>query len=235
MPQPQIRRIVRAAVDLHADLLEEAFPPAYLTAHDLWPIRQALREIHFPSSKDSLERARRRFIYQELFILQLALAMKRYRQQAGRRAPPLQSTAKIDARIRRLFPFELTPGQQQAIAEISADMGRDVPMNRLLQGDVGSGKTIVAVYAMLLAVAHGFQVVLMAPTEVLARQHALALDRLLAASQVRRCLLTGGMSQRERTPMLLNVAAGEIDVAHRHAGGPPGGCLLPQTRAGRDR
>ena len=212
LPQPQIRRIVRAAVDLHADLLEEAFPPAHLTAHDLWPIRQAVREIHFPSSKDSLERARRRFIYQELFILQLALAMKRHRQQAGRRAPPLETTAKIDARIRRLFPFELTPGQQQAIAEISADMGRDVPMNRLLQGDVGSGKTIVAVYAMLLAVAHGFQVVLMAPTEVLARQHALSLDRLLAASQVRRCLLTGGMSQRERTAMLLNVAAGEIDV-----------------------
>ena len=98
----------------------------------------------------------------------------------------LEATAKIDARIRRLFPFELTAGQEQAIAEIAADMAGPLPMNRLLQGDVGSGKTMVAVYAMLLAVAHGYQAVLMAPTEVLARQHALTLERLLAASQVRR-------------------------------------------------
>ena len=90
-------------------------------------------------------------------------------------APTLEATAKIDARIRRLFPFELTAGQQRAIAEISADMAGPLPMNRLLQGDVGSGKTVVAVYAMLLAVAHGYQAVLMAPTEVLARQHALTL------------------------------------------------------------
>ena len=83
----------------------------------------------------------------------------------------MEATAKIDARIRRLFPFELTAGQEQAIAEIAADMAGPLPMNRLLQGDVGSGKTVVAVYAMLLAVAHGYQAVLMAPTEVLARQH----------------------------------------------------------------
>ena len=109
----------------------------------------------------------------------------------GFRAPPLVATAEIDARIRRLFPFELTAGQQAAIREVAADMARETPMNRLLQGDVGSGKTVVAVYAMLLCVAHGYQAALMAPTEILARQHADTLAGLLRASRVRHLLLTG--------------------------------------------
>ena len=115
-------------------------------------------------------------------MLQLALAVKRRRQHDQRRSPALEATALIDARIRRLFPFELTEGQKQAIAEIARDMVGPLAMNRLLQGEVGSGKTVVAVYAMLLAVAHGYQAVLMAPTEVLARQHVLTLDKLLASS-----------------------------------------------------
>ena len=117
------------------------------------PPGAAARSI-FPATSESLASARRRFVYQELFVLQLGLAVKRRQQHAPRQAPRLEATAQIDARIRRLFPFELTAGQQQAIAEIAADMARPLPMNRLLQGDVGSGKTMVAVYAMLLAVAH---------------------------------------------------------------------------------
>ena len=212
LQQWELRPIVRDALDSHVGLLEEAFPQTYLEEHRLLPLRQALPEVHFPTSRENLDRARRRFIYQELFILQLGLAVKRQEQRTQRQAPTMEATAKIDARIRRLFPFELTASQEQAIAEISADMGQQVPMNRLLQGDVGSGKTIVAVYAMLLAVAHGCQAVLMAPTEVLARQHALTLDRLLAASHVRRGLLVGGLAQRERNELLLKIAAGEIDV-----------------------
>jgi ATP-dependent DNA helicase RecG len=212
LQQWQLRRIVRDAVAEYADLLEEAFPLPFLEDHKLWPIRRALPEIHFPSSQEALRQARARFVFQELFVLQLALAMKRHQQRTLRQAPPLEATAKIDARIRRLFPFELTPGQDQAIREIGADMGQPVPMNRLLQGDVGSGKTIVAVYAMLLATAHGHQAALMAPTEVLARQHARTLDRLLAQSQVRRAVLTGGMTTRDRTAILLQIAAGMIDI-----------------------
>ncbi len=212
LQQWELRRIVREVLDAHVDVLEEAFPAAYLEGHNLWPLRQALPEIHFPTSQEGLQRARRRFVYQELFILQLGLAVKRQEQRSQPRAPRLEATAKIDARIRRLFPFELTASQEQAIAEIAADMREAVPMNRLLQGDVGSGKTIVALYAMLLAVAHGYQAVLMAPTEVLARQHTLTLDRLLAASHVRRGQLTGGLASRDRTDILLKIAAGELDI-----------------------
>ena len=212
LQQWQLRKIVRGVVDSHTELLDEVFPAEYLESHDLWPLQRALPEVHFPTDHESLARARRRLIYQELFILQLALAVKRRRQREGSRAPALPATAKIDARIRRLFPFELTAGQKQSIEQIAADMAESVPMNRLLQGDVGSGKTVVAVYAMLLAVAGGRQAVMMAPTEVLARQHALTLEKILAASKVRRAQLTGGLTGKKRETLLATIAAGEIDI-----------------------
>ncbi|MGE0606948.1 MAG: ATP-dependent DNA helicase RecG, partial [Pirellulales bacterium] len=209
--QGQLRRIVAGVVEEFAELLDEVFPEEFLSANSLWPIHQALPQLHFPENRGSLEQARRRFVYQELFILQLALALRKQRQLAAT-APVLEATARIDARIRRLFPYELTPGQSEAIREVSADMGRAVPMNRLLQGDVGSGKTAVAVYAMLVAVAHGCQAVLMAPTEILARQHVRTLEVVLAASRVRHGLLAGGMPLAERRELLAKAASGEIDV-----------------------
>ena len=212
LQQWQIRKIVRAVLDTCVDALDEVFPDEYLRSHNLWPLRQALPQLHFPADQESLDGARRRLVYQELFILQLALAIKRQRQHDQRKAPAMEATAKIDARIRRLFPFELTAGQEKAIAEIASDMAGPLPMNRLLQGDVGSGKTVVAVYAMLLAVAHGYQAVLMAPTEVLARQHSLTLDKLLAAGHVRRAQLTGGLTPSQRAVMLQLIAAGEVDL-----------------------
>lgn len=212
LPQWRVRKVVGQAVEAHVGLLDEVFPAEYLEAHDLWPLERALVEIHAPTDAESLERARRRLIYQELLILQLALAIRREQQRAQHKAPVLEATARIDARIRRLFPFELTAGQEKAIAEIAADMGVTVPMNRLLQGDVGSGKTIVAVYAMLLAVAHGHQAALMAPTEVLARQHALTLRRLLTGSQVRQTLLTGGLSGKERADAMEKITNGGVDL-----------------------
>jgi ATP-dependent DNA helicase RecG len=211
LSQRQVRSLAESVLGQFAELLDEVFPSDYLAEHDLLPIDEAVRQIHFPTSREQLEKARRRFVYQELLVLQLALALKR-RQRRQLTAPRLEATARIDARIRRLFPFELTAGQQQAIAEVAADLGRDVPMNRLLQGDVGSGKTMVAVYALLLAVAHRQQAVIMAPTEILARQHYDTLGRLLVAGQVRIGLLVGGLTARQRQEMLAAIAAGEIDV-----------------------
>ncbi len=210
--QGSMRRIAQSVVESHLDCLDEVFPEAFLAQHRLLPIRVALPMIHFPDSQAALATARRRFVYQELFVLQLALALRRQESMLQAKAPPLEPTAKIDSRIRRLFPFEFTTGQEQTIREVAADMAKKTPMNRLLQGDVGSGKTVVALYAILLAVAHGHQAVLMAPTEVLARQHARTLGQLLAKGRVRTCLLTGGLSASERKKVFDNAASGEIDV-----------------------
>jgi ATP-dependent DNA helicase RecG len=210
--QNQMRRIVGGVVETHAALVDDVFPDPFLQAHNLGPIADALPQIHTPDDHPSLERARRRFIYQELLVLQLALAIRKYRLEHQRAAPPLPANAKIDSRITRLFPFELTAGQRQAIDEICEGMARPHPMNRLLQGDVGSGKTVVAMYAMLLAVAHGYQAALMAPTEILARQHVQTLGRALAASKVRIGLLTGSLSQGDRQELLAKIAAGQLDI-----------------------
>ena len=127
-------------------------------------------------------------------------------------APVLPTTAKIDVRIRRLFPFALTEGQNGAVREISDDLASGHAMHRLLQADVGAGKTAVAVYAILVTVAAGYQAVFMAPTEVLARQHWATIDAALAQSRVRRHLLTGGLSPRERRQVLADIAQGNADL-----------------------
>jgi ATP-dependent DNA helicase RecG len=212
LKQYQIRRVVADALAAHLDVLDEVFPAELLAKYGLATLHQALPQIHFPKNHAELDEARRRLVFQELYILQLALSLRRYEQESDCRAPELPVTAKIDARIRRLLPFELTAGQRQAIAEISADLARDRPMNRLLQGDVGSGKTVIAVYAMMAAVAHGQQAALMAPTEVLARQHAQVLGRTLAKSRVRIGLLTGGLTASERKETLAAISEGEIDL-----------------------
>lgn len=212
LSQPIMRRIVQGVVETHTQYVDEVFPDDLLDAHKLWPIRAALPQVHGPENQASLAEALRRFIYQELFVLQLALALRKWRLENRRSAPPLPVDARIDARITRLFPFELTAGQRRAIEEICQDMAKNRPMNRLLQGDVGSGKTVVAMYAMLLAVAHGHQAALMAPTEVLAQQHLRTLSTALAASKVRIGLLTGSQSAADRQALLEKIAKGEVDI-----------------------
>src|SRR6266550_8266837 len=120
--QSQMRRIVSGVVESHAELVEDVFPDDFLDAHRLWPIRAALPQIHAPNDEASLEQATRRFIYQELLVVQLALAIRKWRLSHQRQAPPLPTSSKIDARITRLFPFTLTAAQREAIDEIAADM-----------------------------------------------------------------------------------------------------------------
>lgn len=212
LSQSQMRRISLGVVEGYTDALEEVFPASFRAQHQLLSIHEALPIVHSPPDRSKLEMARRRFIYQELFVMQLALAWRRWNQVHHRRAPPLPTDARIDARIIRLFPFELTAGQKQAIAEIAADMAQSYPMNRLLLGEVGSGKTVVAEYALLLAVANGHQAVLMAPTEVLARQHARTVAKALEASRVRIALLTGGLPAAVRRETLSAIQEGRVDL-----------------------
>jgi ATP-dependent DNA helicase RecG len=212
LSQYQARKMVEGALEQFGHVLEEVFPDSLLQRYGLMPLAEALPAIHSPQDNEQLGRARRRFVFQELFVLQLAVVARRWQQQVGFRAPRLESTPEISARIERLFPFEWTAGQRAAIREIAADLANETPMNRLLQGDVGSGKTVVAVYAMLVCVARGFQAALMAPTEILARQHAATLAGLLKASRVRYLLLVGGMTSKERESALAQIAAGQIDL-----------------------
>ncbi len=211
LSQYHMRRISELAVVEYADVPEEVFPEDLQKKYELLTLPHAIRSIHAPDDQRSLDAARRRFIFQELFILQLAISIRRSQQQSWS-APELPATAKIDARIRRLLPFELTESQNDAIREISADMALGRPMNRLLQGDVGSGKTIVALYAILVAVAHGQQAALMAPTEILARQHAETLAGLMRASRVRYAVLAGSSTKSQREKILQDLAEGELDV-----------------------
>jgi len=212
LSQWEMRRMVAAAVERFGPVLEEVFPEAMLHELDLMPLAEALPAIHAPQDADELARARRRLVFQELFVLELAVVARRWQQQLGFRAPPLVATAEIDARIRRRLPFELTAGQQAAIRDVAADLAREVPMNRLLQGDVGSGKTVVALYAMLVCVAHGYQAAIMVPTEILARQHAETLAGMLKASRVRHLLLAGSLTARQREQALADIAAGSVDL-----------------------
>src|SRR5262249_41574899 len=139
-------------------------------------------------------------------------ALRRRTWRTRGEAARLPVSAKIDARIRRLLPFTLTAGQNSAVQEITADLNTPVAMHRLLQADVGAGKTVVAGYAMLVAVAAGHQTVLMAPTEVLASQHWQTIEGLLAHSRVNRLLLTGRLTPAQRRDALARIAGGEVQL-----------------------
>ncbi len=210
LKQFHLRRMVASAIDSHVGMVEEALPEPLRVACGLCDIQQAIRQIHFPDSPELLATAQRRLVFQELLVLQVALAMRRHRLQHGETAIPLTLTPLVRDRIFGRLPFTLTDSQRRAFDEIVADMDRSLPMNRLLHGEVGSGKTAVAVCAILLAVANGSQAALMAPTEILARQHERTLRQWLANSRVRIALWTGSVSHRQQ--LARDISEGKFDI-----------------------
>jgi ATP-dependent DNA helicase RecG len=210
-PEP-LRAVLRQAVELGADHVAEVLPADLRRQRDLPEAPRALRQVHFPETLAAARSGRDRFAYEEFLLLQLALALRRRDLRDREQAPPLVCSAAIDSRIRRLMPFRLTADQDRAVAEVCRDLARPRPMQRLLQADVGAGKTAVAVYALLVTVANKHQAALMAPTEVLAQQHWETLEGYLAESRVRRLLLTGALSTREREVALRAIAGGEVDL-----------------------
>ncbi|MBQ9873217.1 MAG: ATP-dependent DNA helicase RecG [Thermoguttaceae bacterium] len=209
----RMRRAIKTALRALPDLLPEALPKELLEKRSLPSVAEAVRKIHFPATLDEAEFARRRFAYQELLVLQLALSICRTRRRVNMKAPSLPRSAKIDSRIRSLFPFELTEAQEKAIREISDDMAEPTPMNRLLQGDVGAGKTVVAIYAALQAAANGAQAVIMAPTESLARQHLRTLRYYLRDSSIQIAPVFGGQKPAERAEILERLKSGSAQIA----------------------
>jgi ATP-dependent DNA helicase RecG len=209
LSQGQLRPIIRSALEDFADAVPDVLPPAVRAKYDLPPVRDALWQAHFPEELEQKDAAKRRLIVEEFLLFQLAVMLRR-RVLRTTEGLAFKLSDELDRRIRRLFPFELTASQERAVAEIATDMARLQPMNRLLQGDVGSGKTVVAAYAMLVAVANKCQAAMMAPTEILAEQHHRTLSRMLAESSVRLRLLTGGAP--DRAAALAAIEAGEVDV-----------------------
>jgi ATP-dependent DNA helicase RecG len=208
----QIKRIVTPLLDNLNELTPEFYDTAFLKNTNLIGRKDAFSWIHLPPDEEKLVQAKRRLKYDELFLMQAGLALRRYKTQHFSAALSVKCTDEIDSRIRKRFPFLLTEDQNICIAEIVADMGKNQPMNRLLQGDVGSGKTVVALYAALLAVANKQQVAIMAPTEILAGQHFLSIERYLKGSNVRRILITGGLTGKKRKEILNRISTGQMDI-----------------------
>jgi ATP-dependent DNA helicase RecG len=208
----QIKRIIGPLLERLDEWIDELHDKDTLKRLRLIERRDAYHWIHMPPEEDNLAKAKRRLKFDELFLMQLGLALRRYRTQHFSAAPACTWSDEMDSRIRRRFPFLLTEDQNNCIAEIARDMERTEPMNRLLQGDVGSGKTVVALYAALLAVGNGLQAAIMAPTEILASQHFISMERYLKNSQVKRVLITGGLTGKKRRELLDSVRDGDVDV-----------------------
>ncbi len=209
-----LRRLINSVVEYWADKVPDALPAALRAREKLDDLATALREIHFPTSFEKMEQARRRLALDEFLLIQLGVLRQRrqWREQPGR---ALQMDAATVPAFLAALPFALTRAQQRALDEILGDLQRAQPMSRLLQGDVGSGKTVVAAAAMLTAVANGAQAALLAPTEILAEQHFKTLATVFARQpqppRVR--LLTGSLKNREKEEVRAQIAAGEINVA----------------------
>ncbi|HAN43469.1 MAG TPA: DNA helicase RecG, partial [Sphaerochaeta sp.] len=209
LTQKTLRRDVKAALAV-AGHIDDEIPQVIMDKYRLMPLDKAFREIHFPTSEKNLKDARRSLAFREVFYLQL---------QAKRRPPVERKRQAIDSKIYtaetnfiKSLPFELTADQVKVLDEIRKDMSGPESMNRLLQGDVGSGKTLVAWVSALHAICTGAQVAFMAPTELLARQHAQVADSLFRESGVRVAFLNGEVHGKPRQALLEQLKAGNIDL-----------------------
>lgn len=199
--------------------LEDPLPVSIRNRRGLPDRRTAMADAHFPPAGTAIEalnafrtEAQQRLIFEEFFLFQAGLALRKRRQAEDHKPRPVVVDDRVRASARRVLPFRLTPGQKEALREIVTDMQRPEPMNRLLQGDVGAGKTIVAMLAAVVAMECGLQVAVMAPTEILADQHFLTIRRLLDASRFRVARLVGGAGARQRREVLAELQSGAVHL-----------------------
>jgi ATP-dependent DNA helicase RecG len=214
-----LRRIINYAVDKYLDSLGETLPEEILKVNNIISIKSAVKNYHFPESKEMFEAARHRFKFEELFYLELLVALRKYNYQTKLPGNKMSIKSNLVSDFLKVLPFELTNSQLQVLSEIKNDMLSENPMNRLLQGDVGSGKTIVSLIAALIAVDNGFQAVIMAPTEILADQHAKTVSSLLkkleeenSKHQIKVSLLIGGQKKSTRDKELTDIELQQADI-----------------------
>ncbi len=174
-----LRKIISSAVEKYADHLTETLPGYIVSENKLMGIVDSVKNYHFPQSKEKLDTALKRFKYEELFYLQIVIALRKHNYKIKQKGNSFRIRTSLVKDFLSTLPFQLTKAQLNVLSEIKADMESEFPMNRLLQGDVGSGKTIVALISMLIAVDNNFQAILMAPTEILADQHAKNISKMM--------------------------------------------------------
>ena len=208
-----IQQLQRAVLEQHLREIPENMPAYILDKYRLMSKREALLNIHFPASATTLQNAQRRLKFEELFFLQLQLLnSKKLRSLKFKGALFNKVGQNVNTFYKEILPFELTNAQKRVIKEVRLDTQRGVQMNRLVQGDVGSGKTVVALMSMLLANDNGYQACMMAPTEILARQHFESLSELLGDKLVKVAILTGSTPKKQRTKLHQELESGEIQI-----------------------
>ncbi|MDA1192119.1 MAG: ATP-dependent DNA helicase RecG [Candidatus Poribacteria bacterium] len=212
LPQRYLRTLIARAVQKHADDAPEALPVDIRRRYKLIHHAEALRQIHLPESNEGLRQARRRLVFEEFFYLQIGLLLRKNRVETEEPGIAFDTDDKLARSLIDSLPFTLTNAQIRATREIERDMRSTRPMNRLVQGDVGSGKTIVAAIALTHAVANGYQGAMMAPTEILAEQHYHTLRTLLVPAGLDIALLKGDMSASEKRAALERVADGTANI-----------------------
>lgn len=213
LSQRLLRSVIKNAVEEGADACREFLPSGILATYRLMPLPQALRAVHFPTTLEEAAEARRRLVFEELFLLQLGVQMAGRKIKEEGKGVQHRPDGPLMQRFRQYLPFTLTPAQEKVIAQIFRDMESEKPMNRLLQGDVGSGKTVVAAAALVKTVDSGYQGAMMAPTEILAEQHYLTLQEFFWPLGIKVALLTGSLSRREKENYLRGLKSGEYDIA----------------------
>jgi ATP-dependent DNA helicase RecG len=212
------RRIIHTALENLPPDLPDPIPAAVRSHLSLIPPREALQKVHWPDAGESIDDllssrtpAHLRLIFEELFFVELGLELKR-REQKAQTGIAFQLDDRARAAIKKILPFHPTAAQKRALKEIASDMGKPFPMRRLLQGDVGSGKTIVAFEAAIIAMENGYQVALMAPTEILAQQHYFSARRILESAGYRVVLLTGSMEDDRKRQTRRHIAQGNAQL-----------------------
>ena len=207
-----MNKMMEAALEKGLAQEKETLPEWLMKQYGLVPLHFALRNIHFPKDMQSLEKAKYRLKFEELFMLQLSLLKQKYVRSRDVHGIPMPRVGEAFKQCYASLPFDLTGAQKRVIKEIHGDMKSGLQMNRLLQGDVGSGKTMVAVLTALIAIGNGFQACIMAPTEVLAQQHYKNIQKFLAPTNVKSALLTGSTKTSERREIHAGLEDGSIGI-----------------------